>query len=676
MIGLPDHSAFPISGRPGPAGRRRQGGQALVYALFTSSLVILALFAMYSMGSRVIEKIRLQNTADAAAYSSVVAEARDYNFSAYTNRAMVANQVAVAQFVGLTSWFRNMSSFTNNNTGNVGRQFYGILLDLGSSPLAKIYKTFLRTFGKATKIFDQNAAGAKFVKAMVTTLDSLIAAYDISQKIYHYSTALTVAQTLGAIGKIGSLMDSLFGTNTFQSWFSTASSFLSGGQPDIISANDSKARLSTASLAYLAYHYYKWLKFTELKDPNTAGDDGANADRFAKVTMDSLDDFSRDRSTKPAWGFTFFYAPPLTYIDPTRFVPYQDGPLFLPVIHRGGTELKLTKADGTSSGASTPTTPNNGTGTNCNGGTTQVSNNSSQSISVDYFSQLPSPPSPKCAGTAGMVTVGDAGHPKGVYAYNGTSWVDPNTLGNPPNRTPAAPIGKNRGTTGSMSKKTWTALDASSWSGLDIFWITLPVIVPIPIPLPIPFAPPWVPLSSGAAQSGQQLDKPTVLAADNNFGDEASAAYGSALNDWTTKIAAGIRQNKSNPAGNTLDAFTSVGSKVQIGGLQKYMDVADITSDNLSGPPLVVEIEKPISDMTQSPGTGRYALPNDSKVTKMRSLSKAQVYFSRPQDVSWFKRGDGKAELGSLYNPYWQPRLMSNNFLERYVSMELQLNGL
>jgi Tfp pilus assembly protein PilX len=77
---------------PVPPGGQR--GQALVFALFTSVLVILALFAMYSMGGQTIEKIKLQNTADAAAYSAALAEARDYNFSAYTNRAMVANQVA------------------------------------------------------------------------------------------------------------------------------------------------------------------------------------------------------------------------------------------------------------------------------------------------------------------------------------------------------------------------------------------------------------------------------------------------------------------------------------------------------------------------------------------------------------------------------------------------------
>ena len=51
----------------------------------------------------------------------------------------------------------------------------------------------------------------------------------------------------------------------------------------------------------------------------------------------------------------------------------------------------------------------------------------------------------------------------------------------------------------------------------------------------------------------------------------------------------------------------------------------------------------------------------------MRALSKAEVYFSRPSKL--WKRADGKAELGSLYSPYWQARLAPNGFLEQYASL-------
>lgn len=677
---------MPVGQRFGAGYRRntRQGGQALVFALFSSLLVILALFAMFSMGERAIEKIRMQNIADSAAYSSAVAEARDYNFSAYTNRAMIANQVSVAQFVGLTSWLRNMSAFANNNDpANIGRDLYQMMLEFGGSPVASIYMDLLSVFGKGVGLFDDGGVGATFMKAMVTTLDGLITVYGKSQEVYHDSVMLTVAETLGAIGKLGALMDSIFGTgSTFGDWFTTAQNVFNPNN-NIIAANDPKVSLSTGGLGYLAYHLYKWSKFTGLMDPNTSNGDGANADRFAQVTMNSLDDFSRDRSTKPAWGFNFFYAPPLTYIDPTRFIPYQMGPLFLPVIHRGGTELKLTGPGGS---AATPPAPSGATGRDCNGNPVTVTpatgatyQSTSPAISVDFFSNLPNPPpSPACPGTTGTAkkevhTETDPISKLPVtitgrnYVWNGSAWIDPktmtNTQGNPAVTTTPQANG-NRGAAGSMSKQTWTALDASSWAGIDIIWFTIPIIF-IPIPLPIPFAPPWMPLSHGAAQSGKALQNPTVLDDGNNFGDNAPDAYGSAFSNWATAIPARMRQAKSDPAGATLDWGG-------LGGLTKYMDVSDVSADNLAGPPLVVEVEKKDSDMLQSPGSGRLA--TQSGQAKMRSLSKSQVYFSRPTDIVLFKRSDNKAELGSLYNPYWQPRLMPNNFLEQYLSMEMQLN--
>jgi hypothetical protein len=659
IIRLATHKGLPV----------RMHGQALVFALLTSVLVILAMLAMYSMGGQAIEKIKLQNTADAAAYSAAVAEARDYNFSAYTNRAMVANQVAVAQFVGLTSWFRNMSAFAKGDPTNAGRTVYQIMLEWGLSPVARIYKQFLTGFGNVVGIFDEGKPGSTFMSAAVTVLDGLIAVYGKMQLIYHYSTALTVAETLGVFDTIGTAMNKLLGVN----WFSGLS-VLDGGD-SIIAANDDKAAMAATSLPWVIWHYYNWFKFTELKDPNTTNADGPEADRFAQVTMDSLDDFSRDRSTKPAWGFTFFYAPPMTYIDPTRFIPHQNGPLFLPVIHRGGTELKLTNTAGT--GGTSGTGSSGDSGVDCNGNPVTPSFDGTGSISVEYYSQLAAHSATVCEGASGMVTVGDSSYQKGVYTYKknasgvGGSWIDPSTLtnttGNAGTNTTPRSTG-NRGLAGSKAKKSWTALDASSWAGIDIWWIQ---ILLIPIPLPIPFAPPWIPLSHGAAQSGMKLNAPTVLAADNNFGVEAADAYGGVLDSWTTKIAAEMRQSKG--AGNSLDKVSS------LGGLTKYMDVSKVTSadTNLEGPTLVIEVEKGVGDMMKNPATGQFATKNAAPKAMMRSLSKAQVVFSRPTNdaaLAWFARvsdAPNQTELGSLYNPYWQPRLVSNNFLEKYISMEL-----
>ena len=71
---------------------RQQQGQAIIFVILFLGVVLLSLVFLYKAGKITSEKMQLQNAADAAAYSVSVTEARDLNFMAYTNRAMVANE--------------------------------------------------------------------------------------------------------------------------------------------------------------------------------------------------------------------------------------------------------------------------------------------------------------------------------------------------------------------------------------------------------------------------------------------------------------------------------------------------------------------------------------------------------------------------------------------------------
>src|SRR5262245_19765765 len=94
----------------GSALRGRQRGQALVFISVTTLIVLLAMLALFSMGQLSSNKTKLQNTADAVAYSVALTQARDLNFTAYMNRATIANQVAVAQIVSMTAWARHLDN--------------------------------------------------------------------------------------------------------------------------------------------------------------------------------------------------------------------------------------------------------------------------------------------------------------------------------------------------------------------------------------------------------------------------------------------------------------------------------------------------------------------------------------------------------------------------------------
>ncbi|MCW5221316.1 hypothetical protein D5041_16635 [Verminephrobacter aporrectodeae subsp. tuberculatae] len=101
----------------GGRGAARQRGQALIYGMFVVIGALAALFFLFNTGQLSQEKTKLVNTVDAVAYSAGVMHARALNFSAYGNRALVANEVLVAQMVSLSSWAQYAETRVQNLPG-------------------------------------------------------------------------------------------------------------------------------------------------------------------------------------------------------------------------------------------------------------------------------------------------------------------------------------------------------------------------------------------------------------------------------------------------------------------------------------------------------------------------------------------------------------------------------
>lgn len=76
----------------------------MVLVLVFLSVLMLSLLVFFNISEVSRKKVEVQNAADAVAYSAAVLEARHLNFTAYTNRAMIANEVGIAQTIGMTSW--------------------------------------------------------------------------------------------------------------------------------------------------------------------------------------------------------------------------------------------------------------------------------------------------------------------------------------------------------------------------------------------------------------------------------------------------------------------------------------------------------------------------------------------------------------------------------------------
>ncbi|MFZ6863713.1 pilus assembly protein TadG-related protein [Undibacterium sp. Ji67W] len=112
-----------LRGWPAVKSKKTQQGQALIYGLFVLMGGLAALFFLFNTGQLSAEKTKLVNTADAVAYSAGVMHARALNFQAYTNRAMLANTVAIAQLVSLSSWIRYENSLAAFGSSTLNPKF-------------------------------------------------------------------------------------------------------------------------------------------------------------------------------------------------------------------------------------------------------------------------------------------------------------------------------------------------------------------------------------------------------------------------------------------------------------------------------------------------------------------------------------------------------------------------
>lgn len=87
-----------------PIKSSAQQGQALVAGLLMLVVASVSLFWWFGTSQTIHMRQKLETASDAAAYSAAVHRARVLNYIAYSNRAIIAQEVAIAQAVTLASW--------------------------------------------------------------------------------------------------------------------------------------------------------------------------------------------------------------------------------------------------------------------------------------------------------------------------------------------------------------------------------------------------------------------------------------------------------------------------------------------------------------------------------------------------------------------------------------------
>lgn len=118
--------------------------------------------------------------------------------------------------------------------------------------------------------------------------------------------------------------------------------------------------------------------------------------------------------------------------------------------------------------------------------------------------------------------------------------------------------------------------------------------------------------------------------------------------------------------------------------LRAYRDIPVDDEDSSSGdtaisipsaaPFFIVGVVRNMKNIDKKPVfSGSLAMDSGSSYGgKIAALAKSEVYFSRPDDLRYFKREDGRIEKPSLFSPFWQARLVKTSKIDRLLALALQ----
>lgn len=237
-----------------------QRGQVMLPAVVLILLTVALLYLMVNSGQAVNEKMRVTNAADAAAYSAGVVEARALNYDAYLNRAIVANEMAIAQAISVGSWMQYMGKAVDQGyPGNASDINFMLGPPADTDDLTRLAQLQIAYIALARAFNYMGTTGQEFarrvtnfgVMPIVYMSDGVAQALSLSQAAVHANLVAGLRQ-----GQIAN---------------------------DVVKAIDPELR---AEVVHASHGFDTFTK-------RYAGDERG---RLADVSMRSRDDFTRERN--------------------------------------------------------------------------------------------------------------------------------------------------------------------------------------------------------------------------------------------------------------------------------------------------------------------------------------------------------------------------------------------
>ncbi len=614
-------------GKPGNSlTRSRQNGQAILLILLLTVAAVLIGLSLVNTGILTSEKMQLQNAADATAFSVSTVEARDLNFTAYTNRAMIANEVAIAQMAGLMSHASMITSIP------AWLDVYFTAAGIYAIPIVgQIIKGIVQGVASGGGAVKRTAA--KILKIPTTVFAIINKVYSAAQRVMHFGTLYFTVMTIWEV-PAKNIDDSRYSVFGYLSLFRHLTTYY----PDLRLLAPNKETFVTS----YRESNKNFIPHLPLADKPHSAAQKAGMERLAAMVNASRDPYSMERqcSGQPFYGKSGInvcsedhggWAIPL--FPPIHVnLPYNLGLIRgrfgfdfeIDLRRHGGTDLRFRESGkGKKKEQHYIWTASDQVGMSLRLGIFVKTEIWTPWGYEDLLDISPSftVSAPFGVGGAQVASTADMVNP----------FIDTRSAKRKAFMLLAEPSGgffdkQIRKKTGWKKTKPGD-VEPDFYGNSPAFLPTIWLANGSPVPIP-----------------GPAVGQPNALAPD----------WAIAENNIYTGYSGLPRYNDTKRQPDPIKF-----------GLPNQV------SWGLAAPYFLVALEKPMRDIDQSPSVGRFSLDPNTAGDKIAAIGKAEVFFSRPNDLSYFRRSDGKTELANGFNPYWDARLVDTSYIDRTMALAI-----
>lgn len=606
----------------------KQRGQAILLILLLTIAAVLIGLSLLNTGILTSEKMQLQNAADATAYSVSTVEARDLNFTAYTNRAMIANEVAIAQMAGLMSHGSMITSIP------AWLDAYFTAAGIYVIPIVgQIIKGIVQGIASGAGAVKRTAA--KILRIPTMVFAEINKVYSAAQRVMHFGTLYFTTMTIWEVpGK--NIDDARYSVFGYVSLFRHLTSYY----PDLRLLSPGNETFVT-SYRESTKNYIPYLPRIGSKvgpdRPNSAAQK-AGMERLAAMVNASRDPYSINRqcSGQPIYGKSGLNVCNEEYGGWAI-------PLFPPINVSINVDLGLIRG---SAGFNFEIDLRRHGGTDLRFRTAGTGRKKEQHYIWTAADQV------------GMSLR------LGIFVKTEvwTPWGYEELLDISPNFTVSAPFGVGGGQVASTADQVNPVTDMSSRSKKSFMLLANPLGGPFDKLIKDKLN--WNKTKPGQVEVDFYGNNPGFL-------PTIWLANGSPVPvPWPPNALApdwAIAENNLYTRYSGLPRYND--SKRQADPIKIGLPGTD--SWGLSAPYFLVALEKDIDDIYQSPSTGRFSLDPNAAADKIAVISKSEVYFSRPNDLLYYRRSDGATELANAFNPYWDARLVDTSYIDRTLALAI-----